>query len=1087
MPEMDEERLAAVGRVVADVLGRERVGPDDGFRALGGDSLRAVKAAGLLATSPGTEEVLLEALLDGASTRTLAGLLAEETATAASDRIVGTSVAAGTLSHGEEMLWLGWRYHPESPAYHVVNAFRITADLDLAALDRAVRAVVARHPALRTRYEEDIPVAAVGSIAPDIVHETVGDWTQATQSATSAAREPLAVAEGRLLRVRTYQVGADGYLLLIVVHHLAVDGWSMRLIFRDLAAGYVGGLTGNAGSYREFARRQRSTAAAVAQDWARRLTPLPDRLELAVTGRRPPSRSLRGDVVSQRLSPDIVTGLTELANRTDSSLFLVLLALLHVSLVRRTGQWDALIGTVAAARMHARDHETVGFFAGTVPVRVTASPEDTVAEVVAGLRDEWRYVLSHQDVPLEQLATLVREAPDPAHAPLVDVVLVLQDLGEGELALPCCAVRAQRISTGTAKFDLMLEATPHEDGGVELLWEYATDILDMPTTVDIAEFFTHLAGLVAVDGGIAVRQAVRVSPAEAVRITESGSSSEDVLDQCVVTAFDAVCTSADTAVHLGTDRVSFAELGRLRDQVAGALLAAAVRPGDIVAVRLPRSAVSIAAMFGVWTVGAVLLMLDTRHPAEHQERLIGACDPVVIIGPGGISADDIVAAPARQVPRVTRAPADPAWLVGTSGSTGVPKVTVGSHRALRNRCAWERQTWPGTPDDVVAIRTPLGFVDAIAETVVPLLDGVPVVVVPEPATWDMPTLLDILARHRVTRLLVTPSLMRTVLDTNADLSALASLRMCKFSGEELEADLLDRVRTALPDCRLVNLYGSAEVAGDATFADVTDCNSPNVPLGRPIAGTEVRVLTTDGEPAPPGVIGELVVTGASVGLGYLSEVSENGYSAVAGETAYRMGDLGWLASDGELHFAGRRDRQVKIRGCRVEMDQVEAALRAVDGVREAVVWAQARPAGPRLLAVVAGPGLCGERIRDELRERLPAYMVPSRVTVAAELAMSANGKLDRRRAIAEADLRPQPVGAVLESELQRRIHAVWGMVLDDETVGPGVDFFTAGGDSLAANRMLAEVMRDTGTVLELRAFLSNPTIEGLAELVEATL
>ncbi|MEV4315570.1 condensation domain-containing protein [Actinocrispum sp. NPDC049592] len=1079
MPEVDEARLAAVGQVIAEVLGREHVGPDDGFRALGGDSLRAVKAAGLLATSPGTEETLLEALLDGASTRALAELLTDEPP-AVPDRATGTSMASGTLSHGEEMLWLGWRYHPDSPAYHVVNAFRVNGKLDLAALGTAVRAVVGRHPALRTRYEEDLPSATVVPVAADIAHVTARDWPEATRLATRAARAPLGVAAGRLLRVRTYQVTDDEWLLLIVAHHLAVDGWSMRLIFRDLAAGYAGEGTATGGDYREFAHRQRSLPDTAAQDWARRLTPVPDRIELAVTG-RPPTRSLRGDVVSQRLSPQTVAALTELADRTGSSLFVVLLALLHVSLARRTGQWDALIATVAAARTQARDHETVGFFANTVPVRVTASPTDTIAEVVAGLREEWRYVLSHQDVPLQRLAALTRPVPDPAHAPLVDVALVLQQAGDGTLSLPGCDVRPQRISTGTAKFDLMAEAIPAADGGLELLWEYATDILDAAASAQIAEFYTHLAELVAADGDITVADAIRVSPAEAARIAEPGSA--DVFDQCVVEAFDAVRSLPGTAVHIGNEQVGFAALGAMRDQVAGALLAAGVKPGDVVAVRLPRSALSIAAMFGVWTVGGVLLMLDTRHPPDHQVRLIDACGPAAIVGPGGISADEILAAPAHPVTRVERAPGDPAWLVGTSGSTGTPKVTVGSHRGLRNRCGWERTTWPYEPGDVVAIRTPLGFVDAIAETVVPLIAGVPVVVVPEPSTWDIPGLLALLARHHVTRALVTPSLMRTILDTNGCVPS--SLRMCKFSGEELEADLLDRARTALPGCRLVNLYGSAEVAGDATAVDVTDWVSAHVPLGRPIAGTEVRVLTASGEPVPPGVIGELVVTGAPVGLGYLSDVDNSGYSVVAGERAYRMGDLGRLAPDGHLYFAGRRDRQVKIRGCRVELDHVEAALRMVSGVREAVVWAQARPAGPRLMAVVAGTGLRADRVRDELRTSLPAYMVPSRVTVTDELAMTANGKLDRARAIADATRRPQLAATVLASEVERRIHAIWVEALDDETVGPADDFFAAGGDSLAANRMLAEVMRDTGTVLDLRAFLATPTIRGLAGLVEA--
>lgn len=1137
-----------VARVFADVLGHDDVGLDTSFRALNGDSLRAVRAAASLvaqvAAPPGTEEAILEALLDGASARSVADLLADATPLDVSTGDQPPPLAdgaAGELSYGEERLWLAARYHPDSPAYHVVNAFRVTGPLDLGALDRAVAAVLARHPALRTRYDEDAPVAYVNptpSVVPDVAHQVAADWPDAMARAGRAAVEPFDLARGNLLRLRTYRFAEREWLVLLVVHHVATDGWSMGLIFRDLAAHYAGvsGPTGSAPEraaspdaggtprrgYREFAQWQRRSVGSAAEAWGRRLRPLPPRVELDPGRRRPAVRSLAGATLPGALPAPVVRRLTELAAATGASLFTVLLALLHLCLARRTGQWEALIGTVVSARTRAADHDTVGFFANTVPVRVRADPDDTVAGVVAGLGAEWRYVLAHQQVPLEEIARHAGAAPDPAHAPLVDVVFILQDGDVGGLDLAGCAVERVSVPTGGARFDLMLEAVPTAAGGLELRWEYAIEAIDAATVGGLAEFFTHLAALVADDPDQPVRRAVRLSPAEARLVAEANRSApaglgdppEDVtewFDEVARRAPDAAAVIDDSAV------LSFAELRDLRDRTAAALCAAGVRPGDVVAVRLPRSAGSVAAMLATWAVGGVLLLLDPAYPVEHQERLLRLCRPAALLADGAGGPVDCPVVTPADVARATGPVArhrsgldDPAWLVATSGSTGVPKVTAGSHRGLRNRCAWGHAAWPYAADDRAALRTPVGFVDAISETLVPLLAGVPVVVVPEAVTWDLPALVEVLVRHRVTRLLVTPSLMRAMLDAVPDPAVLSALRVCAFSGEPLDADLLARIQRALPGCRLVNLYGSAEVAGDATAAEVTEFRGgPDVPLGRPIAGTTVTVVDERGAPVPPGAIGELVVRGAPVGLGYLSPpaagapelsaeraglaarlVRTGGYQVPDGpEPGYRTGDLGWLGPDGQLRFAGRRDRQVKIRGCRVELGHVEAALRALDGVRDAVAWTESRPGGARLVAAVAvepGGSADGADLRDRLRGTVPAYLVPTQVVVLDGLVMNANGKLDRAAAISAArHRRPAPAPAT-GSALEERIQRIWAELLDGELVGPEQDFFASGGDSLAANRMLAAVMSATGARLELRGFLDRPTIRGLAEQIEAS-
>lgn len=1119
---------------------------------LGGDSLRAVKAASRLAVcfgvEPGVEEVLLEALLDGASSRQVAELLTNaHPATSSSvgretgpwtsaselrsDARLGVQVTADAiprevLSYSEERIWLAGRFFPGSPVYHVVNAFQITGRLDVTALDRAVVALVARHPALRTGYDEDAPVAYVFSPSParlDLAHHAAASKADALAQATLAAREPLDLAGGRPLRVRTYHCAEDDSLLLVVVHHIATDGWSMRLLYRELEALYSGRSPDTSGagrSYREFARWQQGAATARIRDrarcWAQRLTPLPNRVELSP--RRRPNRSAAGDVIERFLPAPVTTKLGAVADQARSSLFVVLLAILHLCLARRTRQWDTLLGTVVAGRSRPEDHATVGFFANTLPLRVSARPDETALDLVARLREEWRHLLSHQDVPLEELAALTDQPPGRAHAPLTNVVLVLQDSADGSLELPGCSIRRLPVSNGTAKFDLLVEVLPARTGELTLRWEYATDVLTSAVAADLADSFSYLAGLVAADPNLSVRQASRLSPAEARRVVSAGRAPRRPrdADTDVGRLFAAAAARSPEAVAVldGSAVLRFGELSLLRDRVVSGLHSAGVKAGDVVALELPRSALSIAAMLAVWSSGAVLMMTDAGQPAAYRAEMLRLSRPAAALAATRtesaasalripvLTPPDIASAWAEPTAVVPADPADPAWLVATSGSEGAPKLTAGSHRGLVNRCLWGLSAWPYQDGEIAALRTPLSFVDAIAETLVPLLAGIPVVVVPASAALDITALIELVARHRVTRLLVTPLLMHALLDVARDLSPLSSLQVCTFSGEALDARLVSRARRGLPGCRLVNLYGSAELAGDVTAAEVTDCSEDqDVPLGRPIRNTTIQVVDEAGEPVPPGAIGELVVHGDAVGLGYLRDegpgaaglglvsrlARTGGYEcpAMPGTgPGFRTGDLGWLDSDGEFRFAGRRDHQVKIRGCRVELGQVETALRALDDVVDAVAWAEPGAHGARLMAVVSSnsPGRAGtlsEAERDRVRTVLPAYMVPSQVFIEPGLALTVNGKLDRARAVAAAREHPSSPAVPMASALERRIQEIWADLIG-ERVGPHQDFFAAGGDSLAANRMLATISAETGVRLGLNTFLACPTIRGIA-------
>jgi amino acid adenylation domain-containing protein len=560
---------------------------------------------------------------------------------------------------------------------------------------------------------------------------------------------------------------------------------------------------------------------------------------------------------------------------------------------------------------------------------------------------------------------------------------------------------------------------------------------------------------------------------------------------------DLVARRPRATALIGPDaRVSYAELDRHTGAVAARLHAAGVRRGDLVAVLLPRSPAFVASFLGALRVGAALVPVDIAHPASFRARVLADSRPRAVVADGPVRGAAAVVSSSPAGPtlpadlHVALGDDDPVYVVYTSGSTGHPKGVVGVHGSLVNRCRWAWSELPFADGEVVSYRTSLGFVDAVAELFVPLLGGRPSLVVPEDVAADTTRLLALFRRERVTRVLFTPTFLAAILDAHPDLGVeLPSLRVCTVSGEVLPPPLVRRFRRAAPRARLVNLYGSSEVAGDATCHEVTGEPAP-VPIGRPIAGARALVLGGDLRPLPAGEVGEIAVAGRPLARGYLGRpdlTAERFVPSTAGGAPggrmYLTGDLGRLAPDGELEYVGRVDRQVKVRGCRVELADVEAALLEHEAVREAVVSPAGEPPYERLVAhVVRRPGraLSRELLLGHLRSRLPAYMVPSRVLFVEGLPRTHTGKLDRR---ALTQHTAPVVPADLPDAVERAIADIWSDALRVQ-VGPDDDFFALGGDSLAANAIVVQVTRRFSTEVRLRDLVDRPTVRGFAAMVK---
>ena len=1088
-----------IGSVMAEVLAVPQVRADDSFFDLGGDSLRAMHLVNRIVGDCRRDDdtalraALLVAAIDEGTPSALAGVLAIPAEPSQPD--TAHSWAAG-LSASEERLWLAHALYPDSGAYHIVNAFEVHGPLDVPRLRSAVLHVVARHPALRTRYHFRAgPAAKTVDPDPRADFDVVpaADIPAACALARLEARRRYDLRADPLLRVRVYPVDDATAVLLIVVHHIAADGWSMRIIFDDLSAAYVGQPA--LGPPAIAPDRQAAPDPAAEQWWAGYLHDPPARLDFEPARTRPPGRHFDGDVVDTVLTGPAVAALRKLGRAQRTSLFVVLLAALEVTLRCRSGLGRFIVGTVTAGRDQAAAEDAVGFFANTVPVIAEPNPDLTFTELVCQVRTAWTDVLGHAHVPFERIAALARRDHDPSRAPLLDVVLVVQGDDAAQLRLARSSCLPLTLHNGTAKFDLMLEAEPAV-GGFRLRWEYCTVALSRGTVVRLAEVFAAIVAAVTECPAALVSDLIAPDEQERRVLARLDGGRRDLPAASVPELFDraAVSHHDKLAVVDGTVQLTFGQLDELTRTIAGHLRTAhGIGRADRVGIVLPRSASWLAAMLAVARLGAVIVPVDPGYPDAVRAQILALAGPKAVLEAG--SLPDARGGPSRTgscgaVAGARIEPDDALYLIFTSGSSGQPKGVLASHRGLLNRCAWAARVLPYLPGERAIARTPAGFVDTFAEVFAPILAGVPLVLLAEPDAADVDRLTRLVRQAAATRLLLTPSLLAAILDSPLDLvGRLRGLRVCALSGEPLPADLARRARLALPATRLINLYGSSELAGDATWLDLAalPADASIIPVGQPIDNTTVRVVDSSMRPVPPGVPGEIVVGGDPVALGYLHDAAKVATFLPGGHGAvrqFRTGDVGMVGADGVLVYLGRADRQLKIRGCRVEPDHVRAVLLNLDGVRDAAVIGRAGRTGHRLEAYVVAEeagAIAASQLRAQLACHLPGYMVPAAIGIVPGLPTTRHGKRDER-ALAAARAEP---GAGPAGSLERAVARVWEKVLGLTSVGRDDDFFSLGGDSLEANLVVALVAQATGCQVPLRAFLRQPTVAGLASSVRS--
>jgi natural product biosynthesis luciferase-like monooxygenase protein/amino acid adenylation domain-containing protein len=1029
------------------------------------------------------------------------------------------------LSYSQQRLWSLDQLSPGNIAYNNPVALRMRGPLDVSALHRALQEVVRRHEVLRSTFQGtghgpvqvihpalrvDLPVVEV---AGDTADEVAGE---VSRLAREHARRPFDLATGPLLGACLLRLAATGdaagqpsveHVLLISMHHIVSDGWSAGVLLGELAALYVAFQTGRPSplpplpiQFVDYAvwQRQQGDGPQIRQEldyWKHVLADVPV-LQLPTDRSRGPVQSHDGARHPVRIGTQLTGALRDLSRASGVTPFMVLLAGFVTLLHRYSGQTDLAVGTAVAGRSRPETETLVGCFVNSVVIRTDAGGDPTFRDLLDRVRDASLGAFAHQEIPFERLVDELRVPRDLSLSPLFQAMLILHNTPNPRVDLGGLSLEPLEVDPGTAKLDLLLELR-EDDNGIGGALEYNTALFDAAT---VEQLTRHLLRLL----DDAVRHPDR-------RLSEldllCDSQRQDVLRlsegprlvvpdglpdyETVSAAFEAQADRTPDAVALGdvSDPVTYRELDVRANRLAHGLRQRGVRPGVLVGLSLDRPVDAITAMLAVLKAGGGYVPLDRAAPPARQESVVSLADPELILAdtaqPAVVGGVQVVSAreaaagqPATRPPQLA-GPSDPAYVIFTSGSTGRPKGVVVEHRNLLYT-AWARYAYHGEPAGRFLTLFPLWFDGSVLPIWYALLTG-GTVWCPEP---DPAQVADLVHRHAVERFSSVPALYAQLL-AGTEPAKLRSLRTVCLAGERLPVELARAHYRALPGTVLQNDYGPTEITVFCTAHQLDGPPEAEVPIGRPLAGARCLVLDGHGQLLPVGAVGELYVGGPGVARGYLGQPELTGQRFVADPVTgsgrlYRTGDLVRWNHQGLLEYLGRVDRQVKVRGFRVEPGEVEAAITAHPDVAEAAVvpvtGRTTQLAG--YLAARPGVSLNPGGLREFLQERLPDYLVPSHLVTLPSLPRTRNGKVNLAALPAPETTTDVPATPP-RTDLERTLAEIVAEVLDRPEVGIHDGFFDLGGDSMLAITVVIRA-RARGVDLDVRRLFQNPTVAQMA-------
>ena len=1124
----------------SDVLGVDRLGAADDFFQLGGHSLLATKLVSRIRESFHVAlplRTLFEYPTITAQAEQIDILSGQSDRMAETDRIPPLTKRDNIpLSFSQQRLWFLDRLEPNSSAYNIALGFQIDGQLNKSALHQSLQEIVKRHEVLRTTFTtiDGNPVQAIRNDWNLEMHSI--DWSNTNQpeealkaAATEEILRPFNLETGPLLRVNMYKVKENTYAFLAVVHHIVSDGWSWGLITKELSELYTAFCQGKASplvplslQYADFAHWQRTTWTETELPkqlayWKKVFAGDLEPLALPTDFPRPPIASYAGREVTFSIAPDLSDRFKQLCEGRGATLFMGLLTLFNVLLMRYTGQKDIVVGTPIANRNRHETERLIGFFVNTLAIRTDLKCQPTFATLLERVKEKTLQAYAHQDLPLEKLVEELHPERHLSHNPLFQVMFVLQNAPMGNLQLPDIQLKPLPLEQRTSHFDFSLSIT-ETSAGLQGRWEYKTDLFLESTIYRAIGHLKTLLSEVVANADALISELPLLTAGELSQLQTQWNPSPVDYPQIplVHRLFEAQVVRTPHAIAVTSitkEQLTYRELNDRANQLAHYLQSLGVKAESLVGICVERSPEMLVAIFGVLKAGGAYIPLDPAYPKERLEFMLGDAGAQVLLTQGPLATSltavqvidldrdwQAIASYPQENPESKVQPENLAYVIYTSGSTGKPKGVTIAHQSLVNFTQTAIKIYGVDSSDRVLQFFALSFDGTVEEIYASLCCGATLVLrsdemLSSAATflqqsqelgvtiWDLPTAY----WHQLTTELVAEKLTLP-----------ESLKKVIVSGDRMRFDITSMWQKHVGDCPLlINAYGPSETTVLATVYQVPSSNTEllKVPIGWVVPHLQLYVLDENLQQVPVGISGQLYIGGNSLSRGYLNRPKLTGerfiphpFSQRPGDRLYGTGDLVRYLPDGNLEFCSRIDNQVKVRGFRVELGGIEAALTQHPEIRESIVIGDEDKLGNTRLIAYAVP-LARQnqtldlnlKLRHFLQQQLPDYAIPSFIVLMEEFPLSPNGKLDRKalpKPQAEDNRSSKIITA--RNSIEYQLLEMWESLLEISPISVTDNFFELGGHSLLAIRLISIMEKQLGRSIPLATLFREATVEAIA-------